>query len=1106
MDKGFQEMHIPGKLHTVAFCFARITDTDKARIYNPQYWVIDAIDECSRYQEFFTMLRSGTESLSFPLRIFVTSRKIPDMQRIFRPLQTTASLTSVEIPESDSISDIKTYIDSRMVSFSVDNDSDRAELANVVLEKSRASFLWVRLVLDELEQVYSKESIIRILETIPEGMVPYYERTVTSMAHNKLEKHIAKAVLLWTVAGARKLTISELSQALELDIDTNLPSARTAVEGLCGQLVVVDESGVVDVIHPTVQEFLLSDAAAEFSVSKPQANERIALACLKLLSSNEMQPPRTRRMLLQASKPHPASSLLDYALTQFSEHIYGASAETDDLLIAMDRFFRTNVLTWIERISRKGDLHCLIRTSKNLKAYLDRRAKYRSPLSSQVRNVEKWSIDLSRLVTKFGTALMYDPSAIFFLIPPLCPLDSAVYQHFGRRPDGLTLVGNRKQAWEDCIATVDFGEDIASTVSCGDSLIAVGTESGMVNLYNHRSCLKCGELPQSYPVDLVHCADKFVATCTTRSLVLQDLDGNIMWQTRLRFRCLLLTSYDKSIICISQNGHFLRWDLDTGTPQDDIAFTYKSFDDDPQGDERTAKAPFIASLSADLEMVAMGYRGGAVCLWELRTGELVGWARDASDSDCLASHMLFNPNPSISLLLVIYTNHKLCLFETWSGGLVHSHKTPCDIGVLSATCSPDGRTLATTDMQGSLHIWDFESLSLLYHVVSPSASFRTLAFTSDGSSIVDVVDSGMKVWAPPVLVRKNVDEDTSVSDDAANLNTIEGQYGLLRSSRITALCAHPSLPLIFTAKYNGDVVAFSSKTGQQISALYSHPSRAFVTHLAVSKGFVASSDVAGGVQVWKIGPLQGSKLGPGMPILDFRSHSKIEQICFLDEYILISSLLEDRVYSLKDGSLVGTLKFAAQERKVWRWMKMTVSGACYFGLVIDKKLGMYSGAHFPSIAHAGPADLRLQYSVPEHNVETEIETALVDGKFSTLVLGVRHNSNYVSCSSVFFFNMPDTTVALPGGLLSPIHTLTPETCKHFIGTSDRLKSFVFLSSGGWISSINMQGLHGSDYTQHFFVPNEYTPSGSELLPVKTADDEIVFCSHGELVIIRNGLR
>jgi hypothetical protein len=277
------------------------------------------------------------------------------------------SLVSIEILVTDTMHDIDCYIRSRSERLSIQSTADRDALASNILLRSNANFLWVRLVLDELEKVYSNESMLQVLQSIPEGMIPYYERTMRTMADNKQEKHIAKAILVWVVASSRKMNTMELRNALRLDINTDLPDVKIAVEGLCGQLISVNEhTGLVDVIHATVREFLLSEAAEDFMISKPLANERIALVCLKTLSSNEMYPPRRglNRRLVAQDTPEP-SPFLDYASTQFSDHVYNASSESDAILLAMARFLRTNVLSWIEKIAMRGDLHILIQTSKN---------------------------------------------------------------------------------------------------------------------------------------------------------------------------------------------------------------------------------------------------------------------------------------------------------------------------------------------------------------------------------------------------------------------------------------------------------------------------------------------------------------------------------------------------------------------------------------------------------------------------------------------------------------------------------------------------------------------------------------------------------------------
>jgi WD40 repeat protein len=930
-------------------------------------------------------------------------------------------------------------------------------------------------------------------------MVPFYERTVRAMVENTLEKHVAKAMLVWVVASSRNLLIPELSNALKLDINTVLPSAKSAVEGLCGQLIFVDhQSGIVSLVHTTVREFLLSESAGEFCISKLMAHERIALTCLKLLSSGEMKPPRTHRMSSQARKNHELSPLMNYAITQFSEHIYSASAETNEILLALDLFLKTNILSWIEKVAQMGDLYPLIRVSKNLKGYMDRRAKYIIPLSSQVQIVDGWSTDLSRIATKFGSALLQDPSSVYFLIPPFCPLDSAIYKQFAKRPglSGLSVVGHKENAWDDCVASVSFGEDsIAAAVSCGENLIAVGMESGDINFFNRKSCQKEGVIHQKHPIDLIHFTDRYIAACTTRSVVLMDRMGNIIWQIRLRFRCILLTSSADAIIAVSQHSHVLKWDISTGALLVDQMFAYTSPNDD--GDNGpNIKAPDVASLSADMETLALAYRWGTVCIFEVESGEVIAWPRDKYHR--LAPVLLFNPNPNISLLLIIYTDHELALYETDTGALVSAQETSSTAGIQSASCSPDGRTLATVDKQGVLQIWDFESLSLLYHVLSPATPFRILNFVSDGSSVVDVIDSGMRIWNPATLIRKNIEKDQSISYDALHHIATEGEYETRRVSKITALCAHPTLPVVFAGKHNGQVIAFDTEIGLQIAVMYTHPHGAFVSELAVGQnGIMASGDVNCVVQVWNL----KQALSPAhlYTYSAARIKGRIKQLCFstCGDHLLIATTQSDQVYSMKDGSCVGSLQFEHGERKVWRWLPVPspVKQSEQFALIHDHTLTKFSASAFPLKIDDTVDD--IHYNVGEGNDETNINSAIIHPETQTLALEVRYASGYVSSSSMFLFDLSKMTL---------LSDLLPKYCKHLIGVSERTRSFVFLQQNSWLCSIDLASLALGCYTQHFYVPDEYMSVKHEVLPVRTADDNLVFCLHDELAVVINGLK
>ena len=674
------------------------------------------------------------------------------MQRLLKTLD--PELVAIEIPQSDTLDDIRAYIRSRADALPVETNKERDELSAKILAKSGSCFLWARLVLDELENVYGFESILEILEGIPEGMIPYYQRATDLMLKKReTEKHVAKAILRWVVAGARPLHTSELAEALALESkETKVQqSVKSAIEGLCSYLVQVNTQDLVQPVHLTAREFLLSEDAKEFQIHKAAAHERIASICLGLLSGPGLRPPRHRRFLHQ-SRP-PPSALLDYAATNFSQHVYSASSETDKLLPAVQLFLKTNVQTWIEYVARKGDLHCLLKTARSLQGYLERRGKFESPVSMLVKTVRDWSIDLTRLATSFGNTLISFPASVFFLVPPMTPKTSAIYAQFGKSPDGMSLVGYSNDKWDDCLASVGLDGETATTAACGHKSIAVGSVSGQVVLYNHQSFQKQQVIDHKSLVDQVHFdqTGKLLVISSRKRLSAWDLEGNLQWDCPLGRSLVLLTSSKGSIIGFTAHGHFMKWDSGNGTVLEDQFYVSRIPDEESGGTKPRMKASSLAAISPDMEVLAIAYMAQPVCLWFCQTKEFIGLATDDRGGHPL--RLIFNPNPDINMLLVAYRDCQLALFDTFSGSCIMSTLEDHirQVGLLSATVSLDGRTIATVDRHGFLSLRDFETLTLLYITPSPEGMSRILRFSLDSSSLVDVADTSMRVWSPSAL-------------------------------------------------------------------------------------------------------------------------------------------------------------------------------------------------------------------------------------------------------------------------------------------------------------------------------------------------------------------
>ncbi|OIW25313.1 hypothetical protein CONLIGDRAFT_622861 [Coniochaeta ligniaria NRRL 30616] len=1004
----------------------------QASVFNAQYWVIDAVDECLKYSELLTLLKA--DKPQFPLQIFLTSRKYPEIRRLLVPFQ--AQLTAIDIPIGNTMEDIERYISSRMNELVVESPSEKAALVTQILAKSSGSFLWVRLVLDELRTLTATKSMTEVFAGIPKGMTPYYEKIVARMAENEREKHIAKAILHWVVSAARPLSTLDLSQALDLETNTIFPSISAAIEVLCGQLVYIDkQTNLVHIVHATAREFLLSSSAGEFHITTAAAHERIALTCLQLLCSRTLAPPRNRRFL--EHQQHVLQGLLTYAVWHFSVHVHHAPSESAKIIPELVRFFRSNILTWICFQATKGNLHGLIRLARHLTAFLQRRAKHVSPLTQQLqaRTVEEWSVSLSRLATKFGKALLASPSSIYFLIPPLCPTNTVVHKSFGKSVDGLALLGSKTADWDDCIALIDFEDRTASAVACGVTHVAVGMECGDVFLFHHQSFQHETTILTKYPIDLLHFPEPgvYVAGCSSKFLTLWSRKGEIIWETRLRSRCVFLVSTSTELIGITEGGRSLTWELTSGKLLEQHNFPYQQPDiEDGLGiDHRTvsSRAPGSVSMSPDMEVLALGYRTGPVCLWGFQQKVFIGWAMDENNG--VVNHVLFNPNPNISLILVAYGGSPLGLYDSWSGLLVrYTNPTPGQHNhYASIACSPNGNTLATVDMIGTLRVLDFESLTPLYQVQTPALGFRSLSFTSDLANIIDLGEFNMRIWSPAALVRKTVDEEASPSDnDFPPASVVEGKYESVRGPKITAVCTHPSRAVVFASNNQGGVLAYHSKAGFKGNILYRHPHQAYVKKVATSStDLVASCDVNSVIQVWNL-DLNDTAVRARTMAATMRLHAPIQQLLFSPsgKFLLVSTTDSDYVYSAQDGSVVGS-KLIRKHRCAWIWLTPERS---------SKDFGSFT--------------------------------------------------------------------------IQPFARMLPNECDHFVGISSDGKGAIFLHADSWISSVELknddsQGEY-SQYIRHFFVPAELIRRTDEILPVVTCDDDVVFCTHGDLSIVKNGLK
>lgn len=251
-----------------------------------------------------------------------------------RPLSKAASqLTQHFSIEDEHISDdIRLVIEHSISSqpqFRAMKEKDRKSIIQKVFEGSKSSFLWANLIFQSVKNEKTVSAIFDLLDRAPKTVEEVLDRRIASLDTRHQE---TKQILSWVLASERPLTVKEIRELLEIDLDQCAHSPRfTHVEDdirhACGSLVIIRD-GMVYLRHPSIREHLLSSTSGTNKSSKLVLNIKEAhhdltvraLAYVKIHLHGDIEP-QFRRMSSHELSDHFAKySLLEYAARYWTSH------------------------------------------------------------------------------------------------------------------------------------------------------------------------------------------------------------------------------------------------------------------------------------------------------------------------------------------------------------------------------------------------------------------------------------------------------------------------------------------------------------------------------------------------------------------------------------------------------------------------------------------------------------------------------------------------------------------------------------------------------------------------------------------------------------------
>ena len=282
------------------------------------YFLLDGVDECVKEEQealTLTMLKLWNVKPG-KFKLLVVSRPIGGM----------GTTPTIRLEETEQTAgDIEKF-----VSWSVEQLANvdgfkeiQQEVEQTLLRGAEGTFLWVSLVMREIEKRKTCTEILAAIQCVPQGLNNKYSHMLQQIDPAHQQK--VSQILRWVTAAVRPLTVHELSEVIEAPPSSSMPPERAVRDGVTsteGLLKTRDDE--VTLIHSSVKDFLLSvdtsnDGALErVPVRLEEVHYELAQSCYDdILRSGLSRSGMKVSELSDKEEP----KLLKYAIKYWMEHV-----------------------------------------------------------------------------------------------------------------------------------------------------------------------------------------------------------------------------------------------------------------------------------------------------------------------------------------------------------------------------------------------------------------------------------------------------------------------------------------------------------------------------------------------------------------------------------------------------------------------------------------------------------------------------------------------------------------------------------------------------------------------------------------------------------------
>ncbi|KAF9238216.1 hypothetical protein BU15DRAFT_75377 [Melanogaster broomeanus] len=152
----------------------------------------------------------------------------------------------------------------------------QVKIRDTLIQKADGMFRWVQCQLDRLNGCWSLGDLHEVLDTLPATLYRTYERMLREIDKKEFGGRVARRALVWLVTALESLTLSELAQALAVNLDN--PASDSII-------ATMHETDLIRSVVVSVKEYLTSDVVADKTYFVDDARANFELASVSIYSA-----------------------------------------------------------------------------------------------------------------------------------------------------------------------------------------------------------------------------------------------------------------------------------------------------------------------------------------------------------------------------------------------------------------------------------------------------------------------------------------------------------------------------------------------------------------------------------------------------------------------------------------------------------------------------------------------------------------------------------------------------------------------------------------------------------------------------------------------------